>query len=147
MDSELKSLLYAIGKVLVTTLETSPVPSLAVDVPASRKAGRPKKEETILGVSAAAQQEALPFSVEKVKAVEPPFTKEQDEAAKQEALATASAFVRRFAKAVPDGMVRAKALQAEKFGGKTIAQLGYGERVEFTAILKKQMEEPVGAAA
>lgn len=68
------------------------------------------------------------------------LTKEQAEIVKKEALETASAYVRRFQKASPDGMARAKAIQQSKFGGKSIAQMDAAEHLAFTATLKAEIE-------
>ncbi len=77
-------------------------------------------------------------------------TKEQEEASKKAALDAASAYVRHFAKGTPDGMTRARAIQAAKFPsgtkdpagqpvGNTIAQLNHEERLAFVEALKADM--------
>ena len=149
-------LAYAWAKKLdaETAILQGGVKPLAQDVPA--KAPKPPKVKDA-PVPAPSEIKATAPAAPTPAPAPAGVTKEQEEASKKLALDTASAYVRHFSKSVPDGMTRAREVQAEKFPsgktdgngkaiGKTIAQLNHEERLAFVAELKKQME-PVGAAA
>lgn len=111
-------------------------PSLSSDVgPAAKKAGRPKKEEAAPTPAPAAAPAAPVVKVDQ---------KAEEEASKKLALDSASAYVRHFSKSTPDGMTRARAVLADKFGGKKIAELDHAQRLAFVGVLKSEME-PVAA--
>lgn len=58
-----------------------------------------------------------------------------------ETLTVAKRFVQRFARSAPDGLVRAKEILKTMFNAEKIASLGHAQRLEFIAVLEKQMAE------